>query len=355
MIKLLSISGFIFHLLITMPVIASDEQKQDNATPITVTRSISRPLDITIPVPGTLESASTPIIAAEIDGRIIQLNTVEGQLVSAGDTLAKIDDEAHLIALEKAEADVKRIEILIKNHRRTVKRFKGLVKRQSSAQSSLDKAETDLAAALAELIATKARAKDTRYKLSKTIVVSPISGKIQFRQVSVGDYVKTGNPMFQVVATDQLIARLSIAGTLTGHIKIGQAVKLKIGAQPIIVEGQISRLPPMLNPSNSALEALVDFANPGDWQPGNGVLGIITLETRSKAILVPVLSLVRRPVGTIVYRIKNNRAIQQVVKTGKRDGDLIEITSGLNVNETIALDGAGFLTDGVAVDVRDKK
>jgi RND family efflux transporter MFP subunit len=254
--------------------------------------------------------------------------------------------------VEQAEADIDRLQALLKNHTRTVRRLQGLLQKQSTAQSELDTAETELTAARAELSAAKARVKDARYQLARTKIGSPIDGVVQQRQVSVGDYVKKGDPLFQIVATDPLRGRLYFPESLAPQVRIGLPVKLWIGDQAQTIEASITGVRPMLNPVNRSLEALVDFANPGAWRPGFSVTAEVTLATREQAVMAPTLSLVRRPAGTVVYRIHAHKAQQQRVELGRRDGDWIEIITGLAAGETLALDGAGFLSDGAVVEVR---
>jgi multidrug efflux pump subunit AcrA (membrane-fusion protein) len=61
---------------------------------------------------------------------------------------------------------------------------------------------------------------------------------------------------------------------------------------------------------------------------------------------------VRRPAGTVVYVIEEGRAVQRVVETGLQRDGVVEILSGLKAGERVAVDGAGFLTDGAAVEVK---
>ena len=60
-----------------------------------------------------------------------------------------------------------------------------------------------------------------------------------------------------------------------------------------------------------------------------------------------------RPAGKVVYLIVDDKAKQQVVEVGSKQGGLIEIVSGLKGGETVALDGAGFLSNGATVNVRE--
>jgi hypothetical protein len=69
--------------------------------------------------------------------------------------------------------------------------------------------------------------------------------------------------------------------------------------------------------------------------------------------MVPNISIVRRPAGHLVYVINDSKAEARLVETGHSEGGLVEIVSGLNGGETIATDGAAFLTDDAAVKVAE--
>lgn len=335
-----------------VPVSAAEDAL---TVPVTVTRSVSKPLQITATAQGELESPANPVIAAEVEGQVMQLQAQDGDAVDAQQILATLDPEPYDIALDSAKASVARLEAVVQNQQLTVSRLKDLRRRQSSAQSDLDKARTDLAAGRAELTAAKANMRNARYQLDKASIRSPAKGVVQKRYISVGSYVKKGDPVFQIVATDALTARLYIPESLADKMQPGLPVELHAGGDSHIVHASITRLLPALDPDNRALAAMVDFNNEYQWRPGASIDARITLNTVNDAVMVPVRSVVRRPAGSVVYRIENGKAIAQNVELGTRSGNEVEITSGLDADSTIALDGAGFLTDGAAVEVRERK
>lgn len=326
------------------------------AIPITVTTATVSTLEVTITAMGDLESPEKPMIAAEIAGRILNLTVDEGDTVAEGQILAELDTEAYQIQLEQANAELPRLTALINNQQVTLKRFQDLLKQRSVAQSELDKAQTELAISQAQVVGAQARIKEVRYYLAKSQIVNPVNGVVQQRFVSKGDYVKPGDRLFQIVVTDKLRARLFLPETVATQARLDLPVRLSLGlvegtAEPTIT-ATISRLRPMLEPSNRALEVLVDFSNDHHWKPGYSAKGVLVLEQRPNAVLVPETSLVRRPAGEVVYLISENHAKQRVVQTGLRKGELIEILTGLKAGESIALDGAGFLSDGALINLR---
>jgi RND family efflux transporter MFP subunit len=177
---------------------------------------------------------------------------------------------------------------------------------------------------------------------------------VQIRHVSIGDYVKVGDPAFQIVADDTLSARVFFPEALAGRIQVGLPVALRAGGDQRSVQAQITRLLPALDPSNRSLAVLVDFPNDHAWRPGLSVIAQVSVEARAEAVMTPVRSVVRRPAGSVVYRVEDGRAIEQQVQLGQTDGDWVEILSGLSGDTTVAVDGAGFLTDGAAVEIREQ-
>ena len=71
----------------------------------------------------------------------------------------------------------------------------------------------------------------------------------------------------------------------------------------------------------------------------------------NRALLLPEISVVLRPAGKVIYVIEENKVRQQIVKTGVRQEGFIEIVEGLQGDETVALDGAGFLTDNAPIKI----
>jgi len=335
--------------------VSANAANATKAVPVSVVQTITRTLEIKVTAPGDLESLADPVIAAEADGRVIEVLAKEGDRVDTHQSLATLDPEPYEIALESAQADVARIEALISNQQLTVLRLQDLMRKQSSAQSELDKAKAELAAGRAELTAARAHVRDARYRLAKAGLKSPVTGLVQVRHISPGDYVKIGDPTFQIVAVDTLSARLYFPEALASRVQAGLPVELRAGGDSRTVMAAISRLLPALDPSNRSLAVMVDFKNDYGWRPGLSVTARVTLEARENTVMTPVQSVVRRPAGAVVYRIENGRALAQAVELGQTDGDWIEIVSGLAADTRVAVDGAGFLTDGVPVEIRGRE
>jgi len=329
------------------------ETADERSVPITVTTAVSRNLEVWESSVGQLEARTAPVIAAEVGGRIIAVSVDVGQGVKAGQVLAEIDPEDFRLARALAAADIDRLRSLIRAQRLQVKRLRALVEKKTANQSALDEAEARFGALQAQLVAARIRLQQAERSIAKARITSPIGGKVDERRISVGDYVKVGTPLFHLTTLDRLRVRLPFPESLGARLRVGLPARLSTPVAPgRKVAGEITDIRPEVSRTNRAIDVIIDLDNPGDWEPGASVTGEVRVALHEGAIVVPETSVVRRPAGTVVYVIDDGRARQRVVQTGlQRDGQ-VEILSGLEAGEQVAADGAGFLTDGAAVEVK---
>jgi len=326
------------------------EKQSSRVTPVTSVKVMQAEMLETTLVRGEIESPNTPRTAAKVAAEVVKVNVDDGMVVSSGQLLAELDDEAFIIAEERANADIQRLQALKENQQREVKRSKELYGKKLISQSVYDDSQTMMKQIQAELVGAKARLKEVRYKLSHTKIISPVNGVIQQRHVSIGDYVKVGNPMFHIVSMEQLRARIYLPDSLGSVIEVAMPVQLIHGEQK--VDGVISALRPMMENGNRALHALVTFENQNNWKPGSSISAKIILRQLPEATVVPIKALVHRPAGIVLYKIVGNIAIEQKVTTGLKQGNRIEITSGVKIGDSIVLDGATWLSNGAIVEVK---
>jgi len=301
---------------------------------------------------GRVRSKVSPTLAAEINGRIVKVEVDTGDSVEKGMLLAETDTSGLELEKRASEADIKRLETQVSNERRRVKRYGDLDKKNLISKTQLDDSLAQLDVFLAELEAAKARLAIVSDRIVKASVVAPVAGEIQMRHVSQGGYVKSGDPLFEIAERNRLQAWLPFPETLATRIRRGLKVVMQSPAVPDAqVEGEITELQPSIGLGSRAITAIVEFDNPGSWIPEATVVGRVLVETRSQSYMVPGISVVRRPVGDVVYVIEAGVARARTVSLGERSEGLIEVTQGLTGSEMIATDGAGFLVDGTAVQV----
>lgn len=319
-------------------------------TQISVAKVERRTVEVVEETVGTLENVIDPRVGAEVAGRVVRVAATSGQAVRQGQLLAEIDSQDWEIQQRSDAAEIGRLTTLLAQQDRVVERQQKLVASNFISQNAVDDALAQRNALKQQLDAARARADASGNSLRKTRVLAPIEGRVETQIVAVGDYVKVGDPMFQLVGTRRLHAHLPFPEAASSRIKIGLPVKLMSPLAPgKVVEGKIDEIRPTVIASSRAIDAIVRFDTDDSIRGGGTVNAKVVVATRPNAIMIPEQSVVLRPAGKVVYVIQEGRAKAQVVETGYRTDGQIEVLAGLDGGETVAVDGAGFLTDNAAI------
>ncbi len=334
----------------------SDSSTDNPAQAVLVSTSKIKAIDLPIwlETAGQAHSQSAPTLAAEVAGRITLVVADTGDSVEAGQLLAETDTSTLLLQKQAAQAGLERLEVHIANGERRVDRFETLSSKNLSSQTQLDDAREQLEAYRADYKAAIAQLAIVEDSLEKSRIIAPVSGVIQRRLIATGDFVKRGQAVFEITRPGQLQAWLPYPETVALQIRIGLPAKIYSPLTPgAFVQGKITDLQPTVGSGSRAVMAIVDLANPGKLRPGATLSGRVLVETRQQAVMVPIISVVRRPAGELVYVINGDRAEARLVKTGHNEAGLVEVLTGLENGERIATDGAAFLTDGAKVKVSE--
>lgn len=324
------------------------------ATPVSQVKVARADISLLTRVQGGIESVAAPRIMSKVPAEVLKVLVEEGDAVTEGQVLAELDDEGFRLDKVAAEADIKRLQVLLANQRKTLQRDESLTASKLVSEAILDDARAAVDQTLAQLASAQSRLDKAEYQLSHCKVLSPISGLVQQRSISRGDYVNPNSPngstLFQLVDVRHLRARLLFPETLIPQIRIGTQVELIKGR--LRLKAKISQLRPMLESGNRALQALVDFDNEVGLRPGESISAEVVLNSSPKALVVPEETLVQRPAGLVAYRLCDDKAEEVVVRTGIREQGRVEILEGLAEGDVLALDGAAFLTQGAEVEIK---
>lgn len=321
------------------------------ATPVTVASVELQRVEDTTTTVGRLQADTAPRVAAETAGRVVEVLKEAGDPVTAGQVLARLDGEVQRAAFQAARGEVMRLEALSANQTQRVERLAQLVEEQLVSQDQFDEARAQSQALSSQLDSARARLTQAQLDLQRTELVSPVTGELQARHISAGDFVGVGQIAFEMVASDALQAVFPVPQQLGSVVSLGQAVRLyPLGAPDDLLTLPITEVRPAVGLRSRAVEVVVDVANPGAWRAGASVIGEIILASRD-GLTVPPTSVVRRPAGDVVYVVDTANSVveERVVALGVRHANWLEVVSGLEADEIVVMDGAGFLTDGARV------
>ncbi|MCB1704025.1 MAG: efflux RND transporter periplasmic adaptor subunit [Halioglobus sp.] len=309
-------------------------------------------IEIALTAIGSVESLHDPTVSAQTPGQVEQVVIREGDAVTEGQLLATLDSTLHAIETAKAEAEVRRYNVLVQNQQSEVKRLQRLDESQSVSRDVLEDEQAQLEILAAQRDVARKQWEHFRYLESKTRIVAPLDGLVTRRLVSTGDYVTPGQALFELVSVDRLRARIAFPERDASRIAVGQTVRLTTPTAPgVNATGVVAAVNPRIKMHNRAQEVIVEFDNPGGWFPGASVDATLVVERRSNALVVPQLAIVERNDLDVVFVIDGERARAVPVETGWRESAWVEIRHGISADDRVVVEGASLLTDGSRVGV----
>ncbi|MDQ2899975.1 MAG: efflux RND transporter periplasmic adaptor subunit [Acidobacteriota bacterium] len=204
--------------------------------------------------------------------------------------------------------------------------------------------------------AAQARYQAAQAQLSYTEIQSPISGIVADRPIYPGEMAVSGNPIVSIIDVSQVIAR--------ANVPVKDAVGLRVGKPASIVSpfgelpGKVTVVSPAVDPSTTTVEVWVQAANPGErLKPGITVHVSIVAETIPDAIVVPTTALLSSDEGgdKVMVVTADSTAHEHKVEVGvreaDREGDKVQIVSGINAGDQVVTVGGLGLDDKAKVKV----
>ncbi len=315
------------------------------AAPITVRagqveeRTVARKVEIS----GSLASPEDATIAAEVEGKILGCRVDLGDRVAAGQVLARVASDEYRLRMDQADALSRQAEA---NLLRTGK----LARSQMVAEKDLDDAKF----AAQQL---RAAADLAKKKYADTEVRAPFAGAIARRVVSTGEYVKVGQPLFQVVQLDPLKLTGEVPERYLADVKVGDTLEAFVDAFPgETFEGKVSRLSPIVNPQSRAfsIEARFGAGRKGTrLRPGVFARAVLGLGKPEQALVVPQAAVSTFAGVSKVFVLHGGAAHEHLVEVAERlpDDRVVVRGKGLSAGQQVAVAGVGRLAEGVPIKV----
>ncbi len=293
----------------------------------------------TITAVGSLRSDESITVRPEVAGRISAILFNEGQRVSKGATLVKLDPSINVADVEQARANLK----LAKSK---FDRAVDLAKSNFISGQAKDEAENNLRVAEASLQLAEA-------KLAKTEIKAPFSGVIGLRVVSVGDYVKEGADVVNLEAIDPLKVDFRVPEIYMKQVQVGQALEVSLDALPgKTYEGKVYAINPLVDATGRSIVIRAQVKN-ADTSLRPGMFARVRLITRDAqdALVIPEQAIVPQGEEQYVFRVVDGKALRTKIAVGQRREGKVEVLGGLSSGDTVVSAGQLKLRDGVPVAV----
>jgi len=166
----------------------------------------------------------------------------------------------------------------------------------------------------------------------------------------------SGSPIVSIVDISQVVARANVPVKEAAAIKVGRPANIT-GPEGDI-GGKVTVVSPAVDPSTTTVEVWVQAPNPGEkLKPGGTVRVSIKAETLQDVIIVPAAALLNSDEGgqKVMVAGKDNLAHERKIAVGVRQGDNVELTSGVQEGEKVIVSGGLGLDDKAKIKIVEAK
>jgi len=343
------------------PAGRAQDATQTTAGAAALTVSVTKPevsqWPVLIPASGRLAAWHEAVISAEVSGlRIIGINADVGATVKKGELLVQFDAETAQAELEQQQASVEQAKADLDQAVANADRARGLTGSGAiSAQQTTEYLITERKSKAA-LASSKAALTSAQLTLDRTKVYANDDGVISERSASLGKVVTAGDELFKLIRQNRIEWQAELPVKRLADVKEG--TKAVIPTPLGDVRGEVRLVSPTSSTANGRVTVYVALQPAvGMPQPKTGILVSGNFEfSATDALTVPATAVTLRDGFSYAFVLNATdqpTVTRKRVETGRRQGDRVEIVSGIDTTDEVVVSGGAFLADGSVVRVVD--
>ncbi len=306
-------------------------------------------------------------VASKGTGKLIYLGVVEGDQVKKDQIIARLEDNDIKAQLDQARANLKLAQADLKDAENFYKRQKELLSKGLISQQEYETSEARYNRTLATIDLAKAQVIAAEVALENTLIRSPFNGTVLTKNADVGEIVSPFGASINSRAAVVTMADMTslqveadVSESNIEKIKMNQECEIFLDAYPeIMYPGFVAKIVPTADRSKATVLVKVGFRE-YDSRVLPEMSAKVTFlspktdkvqEDLKQIIVIPSSSIVTRKGKEVVFRIKDDKAEEVIIKLGRKFGDNIEVLSGLTAGEEIIDKVSENIKDGTEVKV----
>lgn len=308
----------------------------------------------TLPFTATLNALTSIEVASEIDASVREVLVREGERVSRGQLLARLDGETLQHALSEQQAQLANDEARLRLARLKMDKQRELYQQGFISKFAFDEIESDFRVREGDVNARRSQLLRARKSVADTAIHAPMAGVVYARRIQPGEQVGRNQKLFGIADLGQLEAAASIPARLVSQLHPGQQARFRIEGRSELFHGELKRINPVANAGSRTFNSYLRVDNSdGRLQAGQFIQGDIVLREIGDALRLPeaavrdadgkapwVMKLagnkLQKQAVTIVLRNDSERVLAlQGVQAGDRV--LAAALPGLNAGDSIKL------------------
>jgi len=336
--------------LAASPVVGQIELAATDVLPVQL-------MDITqgLRVTGTLKAVNSAIVKARVAGELQMLSVREGDTVTAGQVLAKIDPREFEARLQQAQQQADAALAQIDIAQRQFANNKALVDQGFISKTALDTSLANLQAAQATHRAALAFADIVRQSLNDTVLKAPIAGQISQRLAQPGERVGVDARILEIVDLRQIELESNLPSVDASKVKLGQLAQLRVEGAEGRITGRLVRVNPSAQLGTRTFMIYLKIEQPAGQKLAlrQGLFAEGLLNASSTRVLaVPLKSVRTDQVLPFVQLAREGKVHHQTVTLGLRgmaDSEEMVAVEGLREGDLLIKGATGLLRQGSTV------
>ena len=329
------------------------------ALTVTTARPQQGSLPLRLAANGSIAAWQDASVGSEANGlRIAEVRVDVGDTVQRGQVLAVFAPDSVNADVAQAQAGVAEAQAQAADAAANAERARSFQATGMMSAQQISLLLTAEQTAVARLESARAMLAVQQLRLKHTQVLAPDSGIVSVRNATVGAVVGAGTELFRLIRQGRLEWRAEVTSAELGRLSVGTRATIT-AASGARLNGKVRTVAPTVDPQTRTALVYVDLAalprssTLGQALPGMFARGEFELGA-SGALTVPQQAVVARDGFNYVFKVApDNRVSQHKVEVGRRVGEQVEGTQGLSADATIAVAGAGFLSDGDTVRINN--